>query len=386
MIVFLLSITAGAQDYGPYTEIAQGWERKTINNVPSAKLSDLVKKFNQTWPTDFATDAYNVMKQGLAEKILDDNTGYKIIYDAKNGYVEASDEGSDLGHMSACVWRRSNGHSLFAICMGQPTDPDVEIICFYDYNPNTKTLTPVPDILGSWPRKGNGHIEYGLPQKGKELIISEWTNDTFQLYIHHFKWDGMKPVFDYTNHIEDPEEYYQTNHIQVQFKGSSPNISDFVTAILSQEELGECLGAVSDDWSLRQRGQKLPESVQFTVDERNGFIRYDKVYPPLESAYTEFCFWNCSDGKHKLIGTNSGAIMDNKPVETECTGLWFYIYDNQTKTMTSLSPSEVGAIIDANTTVTYALPRSGKNIEATIHNPGKTVKKILKWNGDGFSQ
>jgi C-terminal processing protease CtpA/Prc len=76
MIVFLLSITAGAQDYGPYTEIAQGWERKTINNVPSAKLSDLVKKFNQTWPTDFATDAYNVMKQGLAEKMLDDNTGY----------------------------------------------------------------------------------------------------------------------------------------------------------------------------------------------------------------------------------------------------------------------------------------------------------------------
>ena len=170
----------------------------------------------------------------------------------------------------------------------------------------------------------------------------------------------------------------------VSFKGTSPNISDFVTAILSQDELGDALGYASDNWTRRKEGRKLDDNVTWTVDERNGFIRHDVTYDD-EKGYTEFCFWNCADGQHKLVASNIGCFQEGKPVETECTGIMFYTYDNEAKELTYTSPYDVGAIIeDATSPVTYALPRVGKNIEATVHTPNNPKKILLKWNGSKF--
>ena len=40
--------------------------------------------------------------------------------------------------MQACVWQRSNGHRLFAVVIGQPVNPEIEFICFYDYDPQKR--------------------------------------------------------------------------------------------------------------------------------------------------------------------------------------------------------------------------------------------------------
>lgn len=180
--------------------IKMGWKSKVITNVPTGGLGIMLECFDRTWSTSVGADVCQVMMTGAEEMVLDKNTGYKVINDSKNGYVEASDEGSDRQYMSACVWRRSNGHRLFAIVIGQPVDPEIEIICFYDYDPKKKTLTPEPKAIGEWMDiTARGDYSFTLPRVGKELLIF----DSRDQLMHHFKWNGMRPVFDRTEQMAD---------------------------------------------------------------------------------------------------------------------------------------------------------------------------------------
>ena len=127
IMALLLCITASAQNEKWYTltEVSNGWSKKTISNVPNASIGTLVTRFNEVWHTYDVDRVVGVIKQGLAKKVLDAEMGLEVINDTKNGYVEVADGGSDDCYMSACVWRRTNGHSLFAICLGQPVDPEI---------------------------------------------------------------------------------------------------------------------------------------------------------------------------------------------------------------------------------------------------------------------
>ena len=183
--------------------IKMGWKSKVITNVPTGGLGIMLERFDQTWPTSVGADVCQVMMTGMDEQVLDRTTNYKVINDSKNGYVETSDEGSDRQYMSACVWRRSNGHRLFAVVIGQPVDPEIEIICFYDYDPQKKTLTPEPKAIGDWlDRTARGDYSFTLPRVGKELRIF----DSRDQLTHHFKWNGMRPVFDRTEQMADIEQ------------------------------------------------------------------------------------------------------------------------------------------------------------------------------------
>ena len=180
--------------------IKAGWKSKVITNVPTAGLGIMMERFDQTWPTSVGGDVCQVMMTGVDEQVLDQDTGYKVINDSKNGYVEASDQGSDRQYMSACVWRRSNGHSLFAVVIGKPIDPEIEVVCFYDYDPKKKTLTPEPKAIGDWlDITSRGDCSFILPRKGKELLIF----DSRDQLMHHFKWNGMRPVFERTEQMAD---------------------------------------------------------------------------------------------------------------------------------------------------------------------------------------
>lgn len=180
--------------------IKMGWKSKVITNVPTAGLGVMLERFDQTWPTSVGADVCQVMMTGAEEMVLDRNTGYKVINDAKNGYVETSDMGSDRQRMQACVWRRSNGHRLFAVVLSQPVNPEIEIICFYDYDPQRKMLTPEPKAIGEWMDiTEKGDYSFTLPRVGKELLIFD-SNDQL---MHHFKWNGMRPVYDRSEQMAD---------------------------------------------------------------------------------------------------------------------------------------------------------------------------------------
>ena len=135
-----------------------------------------------------------VMGYGSQETVLDDETELTIINDVANGYVSINDAGTDAEYMSACVWRRSNGHRLLALNLGSPCDPSVDFVCFYDYDPNAKTMTPEPDILtGRKAMLSDNQFSHCLPRKGKDMVVYEY--EGWNCTSHIYRWDGMKPVY-----------------------------------------------------------------------------------------------------------------------------------------------------------------------------------------------
>ena len=137
------------------------------------------------------------MKKGLTKQVLDKGTELTVTVDQKNGFVSVGDGGTDGEYMSACYWNRSNGHKLLAVLLGSPTDPCIEVLCTYDYDPAKKMLTPEAEILKGYrwhDRKAYSQIFCNLPRKGKEITVDDWSGDDGPVR-HSFKWDGMKPVY-----------------------------------------------------------------------------------------------------------------------------------------------------------------------------------------------
>ena len=402
LIMMLLAVlTAQAQfdassdpsfERTPLSVIQDGWKTKVITDVPTAGIGIMLERFDMTWPTGAVGDVCQVMQTGVAKKVLDKNDGYTVEVDAQNGYVESYNEGSDRQTMSACVWRRTNGHRLFAVVISQPVDPEIELVCFYDYDPQKHILTPEPDILDKiQPLFPTAYMNFVLPKVGKDLIVSEYSSGN--TYKRIYKWNGMLPVYDRTEResmgLDDTEMMNAAGpsmSFPVKFSGAKPGISDFVTAILSQEELCDSQINVAANWKKRLSGKKLANGVSIVVDERNGYFRFEMASGSSEVCYTEYCNWNCSDGKHKLVAENTGVVINGKYENTECTGLMFYLYDNETRELTYTSPYDMGAGIQVNPVVSYSLPRTGKDIMADINDEKHVVKIRMKWNGMKFNQ
>ena len=109
--------------------------------MTSGNIIPLLTAFNKTWRTESGTA---LLKDGMNPMNQDD--GYNFVVDRQNGYVSASELGDDGEDISACVWKRSNGHKLFAVVLTKyhGVFPTVKAF-FYDYNPTKQTLTPEPN-------------------------------------------------------------------------------------------------------------------------------------------------------------------------------------------------------------------------------------------------
>ena len=179
------------------TRIAEEWKTKTITNVPTGGIAILVERFDETWPTYVVSEVRGVMEQGLDKAVLNEEEGFTVEVDAKNGFVQSYDAGTDRAQMSACVWRRTDGHRLFAITFDSPTDPQISFACFYDYDPQKHVMTPEPEITDNIrPLFPTAYISYVLPREGKDLIVSEYSSG--KVYNRIYKWDGMVPVYSET--------------------------------------------------------------------------------------------------------------------------------------------------------------------------------------------
>jgi hypothetical protein len=368
----------------PLDEIEKGWGAKPIGNVVNGSLGIMLERFDQTWPTWMVGAVRRTMEKGLDKEVLDDETSLIVTVDAKNGYVEVSDAGTDGEYMSACVWNRNNGHKLFAVNMGKPTDPFIEFVCFYDYDPQKKLLSPEPEILSGFKKwTYDCPLIYGLPMVGKNLIIEEFGPDGH--LCHTFTWDGMKPVFSKTETVESYDAL--TAGFVVPFRGKQPTIIDFVDDRFRGDDLGEALGELSDMWKLYRQGKALPKGKSFIVDVKNGYVRYDSKYDDQDWQYMEFCVWNFADGQHKLVAYNNDYYHEGKPILGQYTGLEFYVYDNATHRIKPVYAPDLGAEIDVpggETVVTHSLPRYGKDLVYTIHKSAGTIQKTLTWNGSKF--
>lgn len=185
---------------------------------------------------------------------------------------------------------------------------------------------------------------------------------------------------------QDPFKNLTKNEAVRTFK--VPDIVDFVTVYLSDTE-DELRGSIAPEWQKYLKNEKLSKGVTFTVDKKNGYVRYemdyDIAYPEDktgEKSCVEFCYWNCADGLHKLFAENVYLTQKGKPIFTEFSGLYIYAYDNATQKLYMIDQDLLGLGEETHGMVTFGLPRQGKDIDLTLSDGSK---KKLAWNGKGFT-
>ncbi len=207
---FCMSMNLYSQKSIDFTNFDKQWKSKKITNVKDGKISTLITSFCKTWSSDSGDAIVEYIKNPAkyARDNADNEFIYDITLDVNNGYVSAFN-GSDMDYISACVWKRNNGHRLLGVVVGQPTDPHVEYLCFYDYNPATSMLTPenISLPMPATSTVATTDVSYELPRVGKELVVSELVYHWQRSLTHHFSFDGMKPKFMKTE-IEDFNPIY----------------------------------------------------------------------------------------------------------------------------------------------------------------------------------
>ena len=387
MLLVLFSGTLYAQETYKYVfleDLDKQWATKPINNVINGSLGIMLERFDQTWPTWMVGAVRNTMEKGLEKEVLDEETSLTVTIDTKNGYVIVGDGGTDGEYMSACYWNRSNGHKLLAVLLGKPTDPCIEVLCTYDYDPQKKMLIPEPDILKGyrWGERGEYvQVFCHLPKKGKNVLVDEWGNDG--PVQHTFTWDGMKPVYSKT----EPYEYDDgLTPITVRFKGTQPNVKDFVTALLAPDETDESRNGLRQAWDFYKNGMKQMPGDDLIVDVQNGYVGYVSE-DETSRQVIECCYWNYADRRHKLVAITNDLFMDGKAVVGQFTGITFYKYDNATRQMKVVYDDELGINLEAPSgteAASHALPRQGKTIIYSYYTPSGKVEKRLTWNGSKF--
>lgn len=374
----------------PLEVINKGWASKSIDNVINGSFGIMLERFDQTWPTWMVGAVRNTMEKGLDKEVLEEETSLTIIIDSKNGYASVGDGGTDGEYMSACYWNRSNGHKLLAVLLGKPTDPCIEVLCTYDYDPQKKTLTPEPDILKGyrWGDRGEyKQIFCNLPKTGKNVTVQDWGGDDGPV-VHTFTWDGMKPVYAKTEPLELDDDL---DDITVKSSGAQPNIKDFVAALLSQEdETDESLNGLRKAWEFYKNGMKQMPGDDLIVDVQNGYVGYESTDTDDDNTYRqviECCYWNYADKKHKLVAISNDLYRNGKAIAGQYTGITFYKYDNATRKMKVVYGNEVGLGFEApdgTEATSHALPRQGKTIVFSYYTPSGKRDLRLTWNGSRF--
>lgn len=182
--------------------------------------------------------------------------------------------------------------------------------------------------------------------------------------------------------------------IPVKYKGKSPGIGDFLTALLNDHDedgdacesnFGESYGSLEEAWNRYKQGKAQRKNVTFVVDINNGYILHEERFGN-DKMRIELCFWNESDNKHKIVATSMAYYTNGKYNPGQYDGISFYRYNNSTKKLTDgCNFNTKFPYGDDTCEITYSLPRTGKDIIATSwYKNGTKKQKTIKWKGNGF--
>lgn len=201
ILVLAVAQSVAAQNFLSHSDFNKDWRYKPItveNGGQAPGVVTLLKAFQQTWPTWVANEvikqankpAPTTFKSGTAT-IYESEDDYRILIDKANGYVDLTSE-TDIDQMQACVWRKSDGHRIFAVSLYEQHDPVPNLLCWYDYDPQTQTLSPERSPLdGFKPACEGAIVNWHLPMKGTDFEIYEYYNVLSNPITHVYKWDKL---------------------------------------------------------------------------------------------------------------------------------------------------------------------------------------------------
>lgn len=181
------------------------------------------------------------------------------------------------------------------------------------------------------------------------------------------------PKFDEDAYIEN-----------LKFSGQRPTIVDFVNNFLNEPE-EELLGSLSQMWDNYKAGKAQLKGDKVTADTRNGFVKFERQSEDEDSKYlsvTEMCYWNCSDGLHKIVAMTNNLYVDGKFVDGQFTGTSFMLYENSTRRWMTISGEDIGAYFYPEIDYTSGFDGKDWYVERNGHKTIMTEEEYVRWTED----
>lgn len=244
LICAMLALTVSAQTRMTIDELQAQWQTKNIQGPKNGGILDLVGMFNLNYPTysggEFLQDVSRPADQQKWIVTLDRPNGYA-------SFAEGSDDASSES-MQACVWKRSNGHKLFAIAFEQQSSQVKAFVAFYDLDPATGILKPEKSLDRLFaPNHPEGIVHITLPQHGKDMKITEYYINAMFAITHVYPWDGMKPGHERVE-IENIDKMWAEYSDQAMMDGQQP-VTRYAIIDIDRDGSPELmLGSESDDY------------------------------------------------------------------------------------------------------------------------------------------
>ena len=213
--VLVLTIGTEAQEHLSTTKLKAQWRKQPVKVTDGGLTPDVVtllKAFNDQYPTWAISEILKrepAIKDGDQWESTDD---YRVLIDRTHGYADLASE-TDIDQTEAFVWLKDNGHRIFAVRISQENDPTPSLLCWYDYDPQTQTMTPTKSPADTFrPYMPNAQLGYSLPMQGTDFEIYEYYRGLPTLR-HVYKWDQKQMIYDgacfadfeYISVVGDPE-------------------------------------------------------------------------------------------------------------------------------------------------------------------------------------
>ncbi len=195
ILMALLTVSVAAMALTDNDEINRQWRKAPItvkNGGKSPDIITLLTAFHQKWPTYAVSEVLKHAPQLKDGQQYESDDDWRVLVNRRNGYADLSSN-TDIDQMEACVWRRANGHRLFAVSLYQQHVMPQNLLCWYDYDPATQTLRPEASPVDEYkPNHKSSHIGWSLPMEGTDLQISEHFDHWQTGITHIYKWDGTR--------------------------------------------------------------------------------------------------------------------------------------------------------------------------------------------------
>lgn len=205
-----------AQNTLDNSEVNSQWRTKKISVKDGGQTPDVVtllRAFHQALPTWAVSQvlkqadhpAKGTRQSGTAA-IWDgeEEDDYRILIDRRNGYADLASQ-TDIDQTAASVWRKDNGHRILALSLFQQHGNPQNVLCWYDYDPQTQTMTPEKSPLDDFKPSAKGaFVAYELPMTGTDFNIIEYY-PSLPAITHVYKWNRKQFLY---NGVQMPDFEY----------------------------------------------------------------------------------------------------------------------------------------------------------------------------------
>ena len=206
-----------AQNTLDNSEVNSLWRTKKLSVKNGGQTPDVVtllRAFHQVLPTWAVSQvlkqadhpAKGTRQSGTAA-IWDgeEEDDYRILIDRRNGYADLASQ-TDIDQTAASVWRKDNGHRIFALSLFQQHGNPQNVLCWYDYDPQTQTMTPEKSPLDDFKPSAKGaFVAYELPMTGTDFNIIEYY-PSLPAITHVYKWNRKQFLY---NGVQMPDFEYR---------------------------------------------------------------------------------------------------------------------------------------------------------------------------------